>query len=934
MKMIRTGAAVLAGTVCWLETLEAAEFRGYPVRDAMQVVSLNGEWDFRLDGTNAWRKLKVPGNWETQGVLEPRYSHDVAEHVGLYRRAFAYDPAWEGSHVILRLDGALFGYTVRLNGQELGSATSAFNLHMFDMTPALLRGENVLEIEVSTRAKGWLWDTNDCWCLTGIMRDVEVFAVPDVHLGELAFSAVVKADGSADVTVRVRADAFAGASAAGTVVEAVLADQQRRHLASFSGVAPADGRLVFSAPVESPALWTAETPNLNFLTVTLRDAQGATLQRVVEKVGIRSVRTEGFRLLVNNRSVFLRGTCWNEVDPLHGRALTYQDFREQLTLMKKAHVNFIRTAHYPFAPRFLELCDEMGFYVCDEVPMGAAGRAGLSDPAMEGEISNRVWRTVMRDRNRPSVLLWSVSNESPFCPALSRALRYVKTLDPTRPKCVPQLGKDFAEKYVLDPDPEMDVLSGHYLGKGELYEKAMSRATRPVLQTEFGHACGNACTELEPCWRLISSNPKAIGAAVWCWRDQALLRPSGAANLTMRIDRSHYLDAYGIFGTDGIVYGNGYPKENFFLLRRLYAPITLAVAPVRLSPGGTDTLAISVSNRQDFLSTAGWRFLWKLQDAGRTLPCRGEFTADVPPHGCGAAAVAVRVPEIRRAVRPTLSLAAVDPHGETAWEASVPVALEGVTNDLTVAGASAARPPEGRDFLLRVGRRLSMIQIAQWESLGRDFCWQPHLLHPVVEGSDASGNRTTWRLRWNRDDVAETNEFVRGTVTVSSAADGRTRVAYELKPSADAKGIMLECGLALDLGADKTHADWLGRGPYSQVPGKTAYNDVGRWRLHKDDLRFNGNRAGVERMSVLGPDAGFAFWPEGGDFGLENADGRVVVSANAQVLPYCGKSSSVVPVQDPPLRDCTFRGAFDFAAVPGERTPPVAERPFLEDYGW
>ena len=252
---------------------------------------------------------------------------------GEYRRVFAYNPAWKGRHVFIRFDGVMYGYSLSLNGRTVGEADSAYNLHQFDITEFLKAGENVLDVTVVTDNAFAGFDQCDDWSFGGIQRDVDIFTLGDAYIEDVAFRSRIDAADDADIELRVSLGAF-GEFPEGARLNAFIADREWRHVADFTAEAKS-GETVFRARLEQPALWTAETPVLHNLVVELAAGDGSVIQRSAECVGIREVRVDGKRILVNNRPVKLHGVCLNEIDPVAGRAFGYADFHRRMELMKR-----------------------------------------------------------------------------------------------------------------------------------------------------------------------------------------------------------------------------------------------------------------------------------------------------------------------------------------------------------------------------------------------------------------------------------------------------------------------------------------------------------------------------------------------------------------------------------------------------------------------
>lgn len=572
ISLVGLGAAVACGPLM----LSAAHW--YPMRD--NVVSLNGTWDFRLyeaepGSTNEVEinsgKIAVPGNWETQGFIRPRYKrHYQKDYAGVCTRTFAYDPSWKGRRVILRFDAVYFGFTLKVNGRDFGLTTHAPNLHQFDITEALREGTNEIEVKVLTsQVRDWLFDINDCWAIAGITRDVQIFTTGPNWVSDVVFTPTVCADGSADLCVRTEVEKSEGASWA-------AAPQVRLLDAAGREVWTATGKCV-KTHLAKPHLWDVDTPYLYTLEVKYAD------QVIRERVGIKTVKVDGFKVLVNNRPVFFKGVGLNEIDPQHGRAWTREDFAKRLKLMKEAHVNFIRTVHYPLAPVFYDLCDEMGFYVCNEIPLSAQCGYGryLDDDRFLTDMIERTEDTIRRDRNRPCVTLWSVGNENDCCPVLRKVLRYAKACDPTRPCFFPMQGKHMMA-FADNPIPEVDLYSGHYLKMHEL-DVLLPKLDKPLLMTEYSHSNGEGFGNFEKTFARMLKEEKMVGGSIWCFHDQCLETDGADAEdqrMSARhvpapyqgiwLDEKRFYDSHGMLGSDGIVYGTLHPKEAYYLVKKLY----------------------------------------------------------------------------------------------------------------------------------------------------------------------------------------------------------------------------------------------------------------------------------------------------------------------------------------------------------------------------
>lgn len=1003
-----------------ISTINSA-LKFYPVRERMVTKSLNGTWKIRVfrgleipsDLENwkensyddaLWDDIQVPGNWETQGLKMPEYGVEVSEYTGLYRTVFGYDSAWKGKHVILRFDGVHFGYEVFINGQKVGQWGSAYNLCQFDITRYLYSDrENYLCVRVMTRSLGWKFDTNDCWGLAGITRDVELFTINNTYVEDITFVSNVKPNLDAEVCLKVDVNSFDYSKMANLQLNVVLADPQNNHVLEFSQLLSKDKRTYnFEGFMVRPSLWTAETPNLYHLEVYILDEEGNIIQRVNERVGIRSIFVEGFDLKINHRPVLLRGVCLNEIDPQQGRALTYEVRRNQLQKMKEANINYIRTAHYPFDPDFLKLCDEMGFYVCEEVPFGSRGAEHLRNDKFIPELQARAEATICRDKNRPSIIIWSLGNENPYTSVVREVLKYVKKKDPTRPRGLPQKVGDFM-KFVEKSDENVEILMGHYLNDTRI-DQAVAKSQKPILHTEYAHAQGNAFGDFESKFARILKEDKVIGGSIWCWSDQAVLTNgemkigySGQPDTLKRdarrylpkeyqgvwIDADHFMDTFGDRGSDGIVYADGYPKENYYLVRKLYSPVTVSTSSLCGKLDAENAFMIEVENRFDFISLHGYKMKWQIKNLQMVLD-NGSVWLETPARGKDKISLKCQFPKQLLFNDVMLCLEFIGPDGKRIHERNFPIALDGrdrnylalarsegmsgklkmrtskVMASSTTDGFSYTVSDQGvfsisrqgikvieTPLLLRVGRAETNILKTQLLGKDKSFNWNPYLLEPAIERFDTQkkdgGVLATLFCRWNGDN-AHSGQYVCGEVNIFFAPNGKVEFDYNLKPSDNATGNFLECGLTLDMGSSLNQFFWLGDGPYSSTPGKSAYNERDIWRLHRDDIRFDGNRKNVDLGLITNGCLGVAMLSGNGNVGVENKDGRLYISQNVIVSGFGNKFGK--PNELVAMKGLEVKGAFILFMTDLKESSSlvsqvfksfpivVPEKPYKKLYGW
>lgn len=687
--MVRSTITILA---LLLQALAAAAHAAsaYPSSDAVFRQTLNGQWSFKyqpgpapgadagfasphFDASN-WPTIPVPANWELHGFAEPVYGDHLKEGQGLYRRSFQLPSNWQGRKIFLRFEGVAYGYEIWVNGKKAGASTaSAFNRHTFDVSDVLRHGRkanNVVAVRVLTRPHGVEFDLNDDWSLSGIYRDVTLFAVPPTHLQDYTASTRL-AGGAAELALDVALSTAQGS------VHARLVGPDGRTVGNVRLRRTAGKRHAASIRVDAPRLWSAETPSLYRLQLTV-SKDGKTLQTVEERIGLREVRIEDGVLLLNGRPIKLRGVNHHDLEPRTGRAVTEAQMRQDLALMKRANVNYLRTSHYPPHPRLLELCDEMGIYVMDEVSIGH-GEKNLDKPEYRENILARVAPTIMRDKNRPSVLIWSIGNENPINDAELEAARLAKQLDPTRPVTIPKIGSYFAANHERIP-AFVDIHAPHYPSNATL-KGYTEKLKRPAILTEYAHALGLATDRMQDQWDLIQASRNFAGGSIWHFHDQGILRTSATPvdrekrTQVAWIDPQRYYDTNGLDGADGLTYADRTPQVDYWQMRKVYAPVQLRERSAAVQPG-PGTIAVTVENRHDFRSLAGFTLQWSLQRNGKDIQA-GQVALQAASRTRETLRIPVDIPADADADVLALALRAVDEDGMQVNERVLRLSLNG-----------------------------------------------------------------------------------------------------------------------------------------------------------------------------------------------------------------------------------------------------------------
>lgn len=679
-----------------------------------RVQSLDGDWQFmwvprpemRLPDfyrtefdASEWKTLQVPSHWELNGYGTPIYvsagypfkidpprvtttpkerftAFEERNPVGMYRRTFRVSETWEGMRLFLHFGGVMSAFHVYLNGEHVGYSQGSNLPSEFEVTEFIRSGENLIAVEVFRWSDGSYLEDQDMWRLSGIFRSVTVYATPGVRIADLAVRTEFDEDyRDAELIVHPEFSAVPGEDAEGWTVAAQLFSESGKAVLSESPVAdvkeilnrgyragilvdrtPQRGGAKFGwlrAMVPSPLHWTAETPNLYRLVLELRDPQGRTHEAVSCNVGFRELAIRDGQFLVNGEPVRFRGVNRHEHDPWTGHVLSRERMLEDILLMKRANVNAVRTAHYPNDPYWYDLCDRYGLYVMDEADIETHGLRGYlaSDPNWHAAFLDRAIRTLERDKNYPSVVFWSMGNESGYGPNFSAISAWWRTADPTRP--IHYEGAQRGDGEARDPDT-VDVISRFYprvreaylnpgIEPGEERERAENARwerlleiamepsdDRPVLTSEYAHVMGNALGNLREYWEEIYSHRRMLGGFIWDWVDQGLYKvsPTGDPYIAYGGDFGDYPNLKA-FCLNGIIFADRSLTPQYHQLKKIYQPIAIEAVSSDI-----ESCALRVTNRHHHSGLDAFVGRWTLSVDGVEI---GSGAFPVPSIGPGEA---------------------------------------------------------------------------------------------------------------------------------------------------------------------------------------------------------------------------------------------------------------------------------------------------------
>jgi len=617
--------------------------------------SLDGRWAFVLldrpeavaaehvgaaTDDRAWRRIDVPSCWTLQGTGDPPIYTNIQmpfpgpppavpddNPTGVYRTRFRVPRTWRGRQIVLHVGGAESVLFVYVNGCFAGSGTDSRLATELDLTPYLQAGENTLAcVVVRWSAHSYLED-QDHWWMAGLHREVHLEARAPVHLGDVRVEAGLAEDLRRG-TLRVRATVtFTRPEliAPGWTVEAQLEALDGRAIGRpLAGAVPHvtapyffRGHVVdLATTVPRVRPWSAEQPDRYAVLVTLRNPEGEVVEVVRQVTGFRRVDVRDGRLLVNGRTVTIQGVNRHDHHPDRGSAVTIDDLRADVVAMKRANVNALRCSHYPNDPRLLDLCDELGLYVVDEADIESHAYNELlcHDPAYRASWLTRGARMVERDKNHPSVILWSLGNESGLGENVEALAAWVRAYDPSRPLHYEPGIADYpgqTEGWVERGRSVTDVVCPMYPRLVDIVAYAQGPGDRPLIMCEYSHAMGNSNGSLADHWAAIDATPGLQGGFVWEWKDHGLRQrlPDGQERFAYGGQLGDTPND-GNFVADGLMASDLVPHPAVEELRWVHRPIatTRSGGVERGGRGALEgTVTLRLTNRQDVRGTAWLR---------------------------------------------------------------------------------------------------------------------------------------------------------------------------------------------------------------------------------------------------------------------------------------------------------------------------------------
>ena len=933
-------------------------------RSESRMLLLNGDWKFKFSpdsakrplsffetGFNAsrWDTLKVPSSWEMKGYGQPIYTNekypftpnepfiDRTNPVGSYLRDFNSSKDWNDQRIILHFGGVSSAFYVWLNGQRVGYSQGSRLPAEFDVTDLVKAGKNRLAVQVFRWSDGSYLEDQDMWRLSGIHREVMLLAQPKTALNDF----FVKADATGHLQVRPRIlsdalDTSKGWNLSAQLYDAtgkpVLEQPMRRGVHSILNEKyPQRDNVPFGlleATVSNPRTWSAEDPYLYTLIFKLtgKDNQLMEVRRCT--VGFRIVEiSEKGEVLVNGVAVKMMGVNRHDHDHIEGKALTREDYRRDVELMKQFNFNAVRTSHYPNDPYFYALCDEYGIYVMDEANVESHGVRGqlVNRTSWHYAINDRIFRMVERDKNHPSIISWSLGNETGSGPIHAAAAGWIKSYDPTRfihyegaqgdptHHDYRAIEKGVNSQYwevMANPNdpPYVDCISRMYSTVAQL--KALSEAEhikRPIVMCEYAHAMGNSLGNMTDYWDLIRSKPNLMGGYIWDWIDQGVLTKNkdGEVYFAYGGDFGDQPNA-GNFCLNGVINSDRTPNPKTWACKTIFQPVVFEAVDLE---AGT----VKLINRFNFSNTKNYSIQWKLFEEG-VLVQKGKMgVVDVPPGQSRELTIPFQPLENESGKEQWLRLSVHETQNKPWCKAGFEIAkqqfqLKGrddsprrLTSNtkLTSKESDTFIELKGQDFVSKVDKttgELTSYKVDgdEWiKSPLRPAFWRPQTDNDQKGGKthklmkywkELAGKLVTQSVDFKRIDpsiakivVSKRADKTELVITYTFSGNGAVEVAMDLDSDPSLPSLP-RLGFSMGISSDFATTRYFGKGPWENYIDRCAGAEVGLYEKPTAAMYFeyampqeNGNRTETRWIELEGETGtmridgaepfGFSIWP-------------------------------------------------------------------------
>ncbi len=614
------------------------------LKSSPKVLMLNGNWSFAYfkhpslipenfflgKSIKKWDIIKVPSNWQLQSdkydppvftnikypfEMNPPFVPKDYAPVGIYKTSFSVPSKWSNEQVFIHFAGVQSAMYLYINGKQVGYHEDGMLPAEFDITSYVKKGKNEMIVQVLNWSDGSYLEDQDYWRLSGIYRDVYLFSTPKVRMRD--FTVYPELDNNyqdAMLNIQVEVQNLGNKNSENLILQSTLKDTNGNVIASkraeINNIQSLTEKTINSQiEIKNPLKWTSETPYLYKLGLELLTSDGKSLQAFTQNVGFRKIEIKNGLLLVNGKAIKIKGVNRHEFDRYNGRTITRESMVRDILLMKQHNINAVRTSHYPNLPEWYTLCDEYGLYVMDEANVEShelwEEKYYVGElPEWQQSIVERNVNMVARDKNHPSIIFWSMGNESGWGKNFDAAYEAIKALDPQK-RPVHYESKNPAYANVLS---HYDIISNMYTELNQINDLFLSDPKRPVIVCEYAHTMGNSLGNFRKYWDLFNSNERYQGGFTWDWTDQALRTKDKNGkefwNIINHIDKANV--------NDGMVNADGTPQPEMYELKKVYQYFN--VKNIDINSG-----LVLISNENYFVNSDDVYLEWKLLENGKPI---------------------------------------------------------------------------------------------------------------------------------------------------------------------------------------------------------------------------------------------------------------------------------------------------------------------------
>lgn len=609
-------------------------------------LDINGLWKFKYVASpndlpsgfeksdfndTTWDDFKIPANWDVNGYGYPIYTnttYDFAKYIainppfvptkynptGVYRRAITIDKNWDGKQIFLHIGTAKSNLTVWINGQYVGYGEDGKLPQEFDITSFLKTGKNTITLKVMKWSDGSYLECQDFWRMSGITRESYLYARNKVHLKD--FEVTPDLDASyVNGTLKIATE-FSGYNKKDSYFLEVELKEGAKTILSNTQKLNTTNKLVFNLAVDNPKEWSAEVPNLYQLNFILKDKKGNVVEVIPQNVGFRKVEIKGGQLLVNGKAVYIKGVNRMETDPTTGQTISRARMEQDIQILKQYNINALRMSHYPNDEYFYELCDKYGIYLVDEANLESHGMGYDVDKTLGNKTAwelahfQRISRMVERDKNHPSIIIWSMGNEGGNGYNFYRAYLWLKNRDASRPIQYERASYAGWDGKNMKFDWDSDIIDPQYSAPTamEEYIAANPNPERPYILSEYAHAMGNSMGNFKDYWDVFRAHKNFQGGFVWDMIDQSVYKT--------REDGKKVFAYGGDFGPKDVPSANNFLNNGVFNPERQPNPHAFEMRNVYQNIGTSwsnkEATTIKVFNEFFFKDLSNVNLHWKL----------------------------------------------------------------------------------------------------------------------------------------------------------------------------------------------------------------------------------------------------------------------------------------------------------------------------------